>query len=80
MNSLELNTNRFFSRIVYAIKTAFWRDVRVVDGAILERLCTETYRGFESPSLRFLFESFGLDVQSVFSDVAWGFETERAVR
>ena len=52
VNSLELNTNRFFSRIVYAIKTAFWRDVRVVDGAILERLCTETYRGFESPSLR----------------------------
>ena len=24
----------------------------MVDGAILERLCTERYRGFESPSLR----------------------------
>ena len=30
----------------------FWRDVRAVDGAVLERLCTERYRGFESPSLR----------------------------
>ena len=30
----------------------FWKDVRVVDGAVLERLCTERYRGFESPSLR----------------------------
>ena len=29
-----------------------WKDVRVVDGAVLERLCTERYRGFESPSFR----------------------------
>ena len=28
------------------------RDVRVVDRAVLERLCTETYPGFESRSLR----------------------------
>ena len=31
----------------------FWKDVRVVDGAVLERLCTERYRGFESPSFRY---------------------------
>ena len=31
-----------------------WKDVRVVDGAVLERLCTERYRGFESPSFRIL--------------------------
>lgn len=31
----------------------FWRDVRAVYGAVLERLCTERYRGFESPSLRY---------------------------
>lgn len=29
-----------------------WKDVRVVDGAVLERLCAERYRGFESPSFR----------------------------
>ena len=28
--------------------------IRVVDGAVLERLCTERYRGFESPSFRIL--------------------------
>ena len=35
-------------------KVIFWKDVRVVDGAVLERLCTERYRGFESPSFRIL--------------------------
>ena len=35
-------------------RVIFWKDVRVVDGAVLERLCTERYRGFESPSFRFL--------------------------
>lgn len=34
-------------------RVIFWKDVRVVDGAVLERLCTERYRGFESPSFRF---------------------------
>ena len=34
-------------------RVIFWRDVRVVDGAVLERLCTERYRGFESPSFRY---------------------------
>ena len=33
-------------------RVIFWKDVRVVDGAVLERLCTERYRGFESPSFR----------------------------
>ena len=35
-------------------RVIFWKDVRVVDGAVLERLCTERYRGFESPSFRIL--------------------------
>ena len=39
-------------------RVIFWKDVRVVDGAVLERLCTERYRGFESPLLRILFEGF----------------------
>jgi hypothetical protein len=30
----------------------FWRDVRVVDGARLEGVCAERYRGFKSLSLR----------------------------
>ncbi len=29
-----------------------WRDVRVVEGARLEVVYAEKYRGFESPSLR----------------------------
>ncbi len=29
-----------------------WRDGRVVEGARLESVCTETYREFESLSLR----------------------------
>lgn len=39
-------------RRTYSLSFIIWKDVRVVDGAVLERLCTERYRGFESPSFR----------------------------
>ena len=41
-------------------RVIFWKDVRVVDGAVLERLCTERYRGFESPSFRILPRNGGI--------------------
>ena len=41
-------------------RVIFWKDVRVVDGAVLERLCTERYRGFESPSFRILPRNEGI--------------------
>lgn len=47
-------------RRTYSLSFIIWKDVRVVDGAVLERLCTERYRGFESPSFRILPRNEGI--------------------
>jgi hypothetical protein len=41
------------------ISKFFWRDGRAVEGARLESVCRETYRGFESHSLRQVGTSVG---------------------
>ena len=42
-----------FRRILPIPYRTIWRDVRVVDGARLEGVCAERYRGFKSLSLRY---------------------------
>ncbi len=44
---------RYSYLTMYFYHEASWRDGRAVEGARLESVCIERYRGFKSPSLRF---------------------------
>jgi hypothetical protein len=53
-------------RLNYIYYSLLWRDVRAVEGARLESVCTLiAYRGFESLSLRHYFQFFYLQAEMV---------------